>query len=100
MTSPNLTQVILNSAAPARMITLDRLQRYALLLSNQGWCRHWSQFGFSSDPWIMAIQIRDETGSAIAIKDLVDEGFILWGDNIHLIGRCDYLGKAFHATRT
>lgn len=53
-------------------MTLQELQhKYVRLLANKIWIRYWIHYNYPiQDPWIMAIQARDDNGKPQELPDL------------------------------
>jgi hypothetical protein len=73
----------------------SELQRIAIKLGNGLWCRHWYNWGRTTDPWIMAIQIRSASGSPVGCDDLKQHGFVRGDSCLYFIRRADEDGKPY-----
>lgn len=86
-------------------MTASELQRIALRLSNQGWCRHFLHWRYPcQDQWLMAIQFAemDERGRlrVATFKPLEAKGFRVVHEGIglmYVIERTDEEGKPFRS---
>lgn len=76
-------------------MTAGELQRIAVRLSNQSWCRHWLNFYNNHDNVKMAIQVKDWDGKCEPIPDLTKLGFEELPDFIYVINRTNEDGSPF-----
>lgn len=75
-------------------MTAGELQRIALHLSNQGWCRHWLNYGDRHENVQMAIQVLDSE-KAVPIPELNKLGFKQYPENLYTIERTNDDGTPF-----
>ena len=76
-------------------MTANDLQRIAVRLSNQSWCRHWLNYGDRHTDVQMAIQCRDSYGNPTEIKCLLELNFVEQPDHIYVINRTEEDGSPF-----
>ena len=83
-------------------MTADEIQRLAVRLANQTWCRYWLNFFNRNESVKMAIQSIDADGKPQRIRDFeMDSQFELYSDGspdcrfIYLVDRTNKDGSPF-----
>jgi len=78
-------------------MTAEKLQSYARVLSNSGWCRYWLNWSSSENP-IMAIQVINSAGVPQEITDAEASGLTLSVDYIYTAPRTNEDGTPYKAS--
>ena len=82
-------------------MTASKLQSIVRNFARGAWVRYWLHWNYPErEPWMMAIQARDDSGSVHEIPDLERVGFIRTdhhGTLVYVIERTDKDGSPFRS---